>query len=238
MFTAEMISYTHEYHQATEPGVARGWETIALPFTVQTIMHENGQITPFAADTINKHFWLRQLTQQGLARATVIEANTPYLISMPNNEVYPVGSNLNGRVTFSSQNVEVPQTQINVVETHDVNDNMLSFVPCFQSQSADEQTYALNVGKQYNDYPEGSVFVANYRNIRPFEAFTVHNGKAPAPQYIPIFDMNGTTGIEDVRGLMSDGRGDNWYDLNGRRLQQKPTKKGIYIQNGKKTIIK
>ena len=238
MFTAEMISYTHEYHQATEPGVARGWETIALPFTVQTIMHENGQITPFAADTINKHFWLRQLTQQGLARATVIEANTPYLISMPNNEVYPVGSNLNGRVTFSSQNVEVPQTQINVVETHDVNDNMLSFVPCFQSQSADEQTYALNVGKQYNDYPEGSVFVANYRNIRPFEAFTVHNGKAPAPQYIPIFDMNGTTGIEDVRGLMSDGRGEKWYDLNGRRLQQKPTQKGVYILNGKKTVVK
>jgi hypothetical protein len=81
--------------------------------------------------------------------------------------------------------------------------------------------------------------VSNDRSVRPFEAFTVHHGNGPAPQFISVSAMNGdVTGIEDVRGLMSDGRGDNWYDLNGRRLQQKPTKKGIYIQNGKKTIIK
>ena len=30
----------------------------------------------------------------------------------------------------------------------------------------------------------------------------------------------------------------NWYDLNGRRLNGKPTAKGLYIINGKKTVIK
>ena len=45
-----------------------------------------------------------------------------------------------------------------------------------------------------------------------------------------------TTGIKDVR---SEGvKGDNWYDLNGRRLNGQPTKKGLYIRNGKKTIIR
>ena len=239
-FTAEMITYTHEYSQQTEVGVSRGWETIALPFTVQTITHKDqGLITPFAADTINKHFWLRQLTELGLAQATVIEANTPYLISMPNSDAYTAEFNLNGRVTFSSQNVEVPQTQTNVVETHDINNNMVMFVPCFQSQAAEAQVYALNVGEQYNSYAEGSVFVANYRNIRPFEAFTVHHGNGPAPQFIPVSDMNGgLTGIEEVRCKMADGRSGVWYDLNGRQLQQKPTKGGVYILNGKKVVLR
>ena len=29
-----------------------------------------------------------------------------------------------------------------------------------------------------------------------------------------------------------------WYDLNGRRLNSQPTKKGLYIRNGKKIIIR
>ena len=239
-FTAEMISYTHEYRQQTEVGVSRGWETIAMPFTVQTIMHETkGLITPFGTDSINKHFWLRQLTQQGLAQARRIEANTPYLISMPNSDAYSAEFNLNGRVTFSSQNAEVPVTQLNGMEVQTATGDMVLLQPNFKGQSATAMIYALNVGEQRDGHPEGSVFVANDRSVRPFEAFTVHHGNGPAPQFISVSAMNGdVTGIEDVRGLMSDGRGDNWYDLNGRRLQQKPTKKGIYIQNGKKTIIK
>ena len=81
--------------------------------------------------------------------------------------------------------------------------------------------------------------LANYRAVRPFEAFTVHHGNGPAPLYIPIFDMsNGTTGIEDVRSKMEDGRSDQWYTIDGRKLQQKPTRKGVYILNGSKVVIK
>jgi len=237
-FTAEMISYTHEYRQQTEVGVARGWETIALPFTVQTIMHEkNGLIAPFGNDASEKHFWLRQLSENGLKSATVIEGNTPYLISMPNNNEYPAEFNQEGRVTFSSQNTVVPVTQLNGMEAPTATGGMIMFLPCLQSQSADEQVYALNVDEQRDGYPEGSIFVANYRTVRPFEAFTVHHGDGPAPQYISVFEMNsGTTGIEDVeRGMLNVER---WYDLNGRKLQQKPTRKGVYILNGSKVVIK
>ena len=34
---------------------------------------------------------------------------------------------------------------------------------------------------------------------------------------------------------LTDG---DWYDLNGRKLQGKPTKKGVYIMNGKKVVVK
>ena len=240
-FKAEMISYTHEYRQQTEIGVARGWETIALPFTVQTIMHEKqGRIVPFGISDSGANFWLRQMTSSGLQRATQIEANVPYIISMPNNEAYYAQNNLAGRVTFSSQDAMVPMTEYTAVHMQ-VEGGMLMFVPCFQTTQTGNMIYALNVGEARGNHPEGSVFEANYRDIRPFEAYTVHEGNyGPAPQYIPVFDLNeaGFTGIEEVRCQMSDGRSDVWYDLNGRRLQSEPTQKGVYLHNGRKQVVK
>ena len=31
---------------------------------------------------------------------------------------------------------------------------------------------------------------------------------------------------------------DNWYDMNGRKLDAAPTKKGLYIKNGRKVVMK
>jgi len=238
-FKAETITYSHEYNQTTEIDVARGWESIALPFTVQTITHETkGQIAPFGSTASGKHFWLRQLTENGLARATEIEPNTAYLISMPNNDAYYADFNLNGLVTFSSVDVWVPKTQIHAVDYH-TEKGMVVLLPNFQRRASDYTTYALNVGEQRGDYPEGSVFEREYRDIRPFEAYTFHQGGS-APRFLPISDLNGddATGIEEVRNLMAEGRGDVWFDMSGRRLQQKPAGKGVYILNGRKVVIK
>ncbi len=244
-FTAEMISYTRNFRQQTEVGVSRGWETIALPFQVQTIMHEkNGLLAPFGNTSSDKHFWLRQIAMDGattgLSAATQILPNTPYLISMPNSEEYPAEYNQNGLVTFSSQNVRVPNTEPSYAQTNIPNVGMVMFVPTFSAQTANNHIYALNVLEQRGEHKEGSIFEANYRTVRPFEAYTYHeDGQRPAPRYISIGDINsGTTGIEEVRWQMSDGRSDKWYTIDGRRLQQKPTQKGVYILNGRKTIVK
>jgi hypothetical protein len=45
------------------------------------------------------------------------------------------------------------------------------------------------------------------------------------------------SGINDVRSKRPDVRG-TYFDLNGRRLNGEPTQKGVYIQNGKKIIVK
>ena len=243
-FTAEMISYTHEYRQTTEVGVSRGWETIAMPFNVQTVMHEKqGLIAPFGNSTSKKHFWLRHISTAGqthsLAQATTIEANMPYLISMPNSDAYPDEYNLAGRVTFSSQNVPVMVTDIFPVHMSSGNGGMLMFVPCFQTQQVHEMVYALNVGEARDGYPEGSVFEANYREIRPFEAYTVHEGNSPAPQFMPIIDFNGSmTGIDASLVNSEEVNSEKWYDLNGRKLQKKPTQKGVYLLNGRKVVMR
>ena len=44
------------------------------------------------------------------------------------------------------------------------------------------------------------------------------------------------TGISTINAGDTDS--DNWYDLNGRKLQGKPQKKGLYIRNGQKMVVK
>ena len=236
-FTAEAISYTREFSQETMVGISRGWEAIALPFDVQTILHEKqGVISPFGRNDNNKHFWLRRLGANGFVQADMIDANVPYIIAMPNSSEYSEQYNLPGRVTFSSANVTVPVTE---TRTLALADSTIVMASTTQRLSRSSRYYALNVGEVRGQYLEGSVFERDYREIRPFEAYTIHRGDTPAPRFVPINEINGgTTGIEDVRSLMSDDSGENWYDLNGRKLLQKPIKKGVYLNNGHKVVIR
>ena len=88
--------------------------------------------------------------------------------------------------------------------------------------------YAFN-GKQF-------VWVKNAIAIAANKCW-LQIGTVPAgTRSISIVFGDGTTGIEAIdNGQLTI---DNWYDLNGRRLQGKPTKKGVYIQNGKKVVVK
>ena len=48
-----------------------------------------------------------------------------------------------------------------------------------------------------------------------------------------------TTAIESLMfNVQSSMFNDGWYDLNGRRLSAKPARKGLYIHDGKKVVIK
>ena len=56
-----------------------------------------------------------------------------------------------------------------------------------------------------------------------------------APELTIVFD-GGSTGINDVRSKKADVSGD-FYDLQGRKVQ-KPSKKGLYINEGHKVVVK
>ena len=240
-FNVESISYTREFKQATEKDVSRGWEGIALPFTVQTITHsERGAIAPFDNAKSNYHFWLHEATEQGAIDATEIEANKAYIISMPNSELYPEVYCLNGSVTFSAENALVPVTEVKPVTLSDG----ITMTPAFQSVAKTDDVYALNVGESYESYPEGSVFVKNYKEIRPFEVYTQHSNPSSA-RIITISSLiggNGTTGIESFQNRTESGT-TNIYDLQGRKVKATATTleslpKGIYIINNKKVVVR
>ena len=234
-FTAQSISYTRNFSQTTQIDVCQGWETISLPFTVQSIRHQtNGALVPFGAGNNGYPFWLRQLSNSGLSRATAIEANRPYLICMPNNTVYPSVYNQAGNITFSATNVTVPATSEQSASGAGV-----TLRPAFQEVAQSSSVYALNVGEARGSSPEGSVFERNYRAIRPFQAYTTHSS---GTRFITLQSLglggDDTTGIEAIDTEEADDGNATWHTLDGRRLEGKPVKKGVYIKDGRKYIIK
>ena len=234
-FTAQSISYTRNFSQTTQIDVCQGWETISLPFAVQSIRHQtHGALTPFGGGNNGYPFWLRQLSSSGLSRATVIEANRPYLICMPNNTVYPSVYNQAGNITFSATNVTVPITSEQTASGAGV-----TLRPAFQQVAQSNSVYALNVGEARGNNPEGSVFEQNYRAIRPFQAYTTHSS---GTRFITLMSLglggDDATGIDAMLMDNEESNNDTWYSLDGRRLDSKPTKKGVYIRSGKKIVIK
>ena len=233
-FRAQRISYTRNFQQHTVIGTSRGWEGLTLPFPVQTITHATqGQITPFRNDGSNKHFWLRQMRDNGLTYAQTIEPNVPYLIAMPNSTEYYDEFNLSGRVTFSAENTEVYSSE----NKQQVGTNEIILIPTFTRVAASDDVYALNVGNARDGYAEGSVFIRNSREVRPFEVYTNHMRVGGArPRFIPVnaTTNNETVGIKDIEH--STMNNEQWYSVDGRQLQGEPKTKGVYIHKGKKII--
>jgi hypothetical protein len=68
------------------------------------------------------------------------------------------------------------------------------------------------------------------------------DGNAPAAyaRNIIIFDGEETTGIRSIdNGQLTIGdKAGEWFTLDGRKLDGKPTAKGIYVNNGRKVVIK
>ena len=240
-FTVDNISYTRDFKMQTEVGVCRGWETLTLPFTVQRITHErNGLLQPFTADGDGKPFWLLQMSSSGLESATEIVANQPYLISMPNSKYYLDAYKQNGQVTFAASHVTIEPTEQNGLSGQGV-----MLVPALQSVAKSAQVYAINRNAAYDAYVEGSVFVPNYREVRPFEAYTQH--PASGRTLITLSDlMNGsTTALLDLPLKSEASDVVKVYTLSGvlvamgqRSEVMKRLHKGVYIINERKIIIK
>ena len=247
-FTAESISYTREFKQTTQKDVSRGWEGICLPFDVQTYTHEtHGAIAPFRNDASEFHFWLHQMTDKGMTIATTIEANKPYIISMPNSSAYAATYNQAGKVTFAAKNVTIPATVFNEVWTAD---GKIAVLTTFAKLKADNNTYALNVNDGVDGYEEGSVFISNYRDVRPFEVYTFHEpNRASGSRFISVSSLFGgesddSTGIIDV---MENQNGEvvKVYSINGSLIKQgnrsevmNNLPKGLYIIGNQKVMVK
>ena len=235
-----------------------------MPFDVTTIKTANEEvIKPVSiAETGEKRFWLRELTGNGFADVNSIKANTPYIISMPNWEGYQDFYNITGDVTFSAQNATVQPSDNLQISTSGI----YQFKPNYQAQDKQNGIWALNTSEYAENgktYAPGSIFKANLRNVRPFEAYLTASGSAAARRCISIADlMDGTTAIADipVRGehIYSDNgvvyiecetdSNCNIYSMSGllvRRLVLKKgtnivsgLTKGIYIVNGQKVLVR
>ena len=69
------------------------------------------------------------------------------------------------------------------------------------------------------------------------KVFLPANGSGSSSARSIIIDGEDTTGIDNCLNVLNESN-DQWYDIQGRRLAQKPTKKGVFILNGRKVVVK
>lgn len=166
---------------------------------------------------------------------------------MPNHSDYKSEFRLNGRVTFSAENVTMP-TSDNLNTTAY---NGKTFIPNYTNQS-NKNFYALNVNNDLETYSgsdvEGSIFLIGDmvdRVIHPFEAYMTSVSQTRG--YIAI-DEDLATSIGDISEISAEESPLNIYNLNGQLIRtvdgqsldeiQKGLPAGVYIVNGKKIIIR
>ena len=247
-FTAEQIIYEHNYSMKTGYNTCQGWESIVLPYDVAVLTNNQGvELVPYKNWKIGNNqrpFWLYTMDENGWVASDGIKANIPYIICMPNNDFYTASYKQSGNIAFRASNVIVKASDnlSNIKCGHKI------FVPNYQCNAQSTEIFALNVNNLINKYTEtdpleGSAFIKDLRDVKPFEVYMMIDSNGYATRCISIFGDDETTGVMDLP-TPSDHNGNNKiYTLSGRLIKQcKDDKdmqnlpKGVYIVNGKKVI--
>ncbi len=205
----------------TLPG-GGGWNTFCAPFTI------SDPAAVFGTGVKVKAFTGSALTNGTLTlyfeNASTIAAGTPYLIKLPGETTVNLAADGN---EFS--NITPDWTIHNVTGTG----GYATFVPLLEKTWLTEGKDKLFVvGGNSLTYPDSEDYMKGFRAY-----FQLADGVNNARAFAMDFGDEEVTGII---GLSADERNTDGaiYTLDGRRVNGKPTQKGIYIQNGKKVIIK
>ena len=231
-FTAEKVSYQRAFAQLTGLGQTAGWETISLPFDVQSYIHSvKGEIAPFGVDA-ECNFWLAELEGDCFKKTTVLRANSPYIIAMPNNTAYGDYS-MRGTVTFTASEALIEVTDAITVSTGAGQ----MFVPSYESIEPQVGIYVLNITEKYEEYNSGSVFVPNKYALKPFSAYvkpTMGSMTAPLYRVVSQKDVEEEVGIHSVSvrdGVvyvsLDEAQTIVVYDMVGRQVRRVACEAGV-----------
>lgn len=180
-FTADVATYEREFSKVTEINGCSGWETLTLPFDVQTVSDSRGEATPFAAEDGSRRFWLFHAAGTGWERTDAIKAYKPYLIAMPNHPWYDDRYIITGTVTFRAENALIEATPEPVGVSYK---NGFEMVANYMPKEAADDVYVIN-DEAIEGHIPGSVFAASLRDVRPFEGYLTG---ISAARYLPVFD--------------------------------------------------
>ena len=221
------------------------WNTLCLPFSL-TAEQVTAQLAPTALKELDVTGTYDTNKQTGFDAqtgtlnlyfkdATVIEAGKPYLIKWASknapaaNLVSPVFS---GVTIDANASTEVSFTGGKFKGT---------YAPIAWNQE-NQSILFLGVKNNKNTlyYPQSGA------GIKAFRAYFQLSDGQQASAFNLVFDSGVDTGISEISNEelgMRNGNdemrnGDYWYTLSGTRLIAKPTKPGLYINNGRKVVIK
>ena len=163
---------------------------------------------------------------------TVLHANMPYVYK-PKEAVTDYA--------FTTENAVMKAKQTDEIATMQTMEDTYTLFGTYEptTATADDPFYYINTSGTMSLGNDGMVTVGAFRWImRKASKFGGSSSAAYAPT-IRFFDgdENGATGIDSVNGSGVTVNGSSaYYDLQGRKVEQ--PKKGLYIRNGRKVIVK
>ena len=192
------------------------WNTFCVPF--------NAAIpSGWTVKELSSTSYDSQSLTLNFSDATSIVAGTPYLVQVDAEVVDPTFEGISQ--DWSASN---PVTK-----------DYVTFVPVLTptTLTANDKTKVYLGGENTLYYPSKDVTVKGFRAY-----FVLNNGltagdKAAARNIVLNFGDE-TTGVGHTEIMEITEEADAWYTLDGRRLSSKPTQRGVYINSGKKVIIK
>lgn len=194
------------------------WNTLCLPFAVADAKTAFDNAELREVDTKNSHD-----NTIVFKKATAIEAGKPYLIKWANSSSDAV----NVEKKFEGVTLVAAATPV------EVNNGGISFNGFYKMTEARElgaSVAAIGAGNKLFKVTEGK--------MKGFRAAFVLSSGAEATKYNVVIDGT-ATGIEDlvIDGVKANGR---VYNLNGQYVGNSLNglQPGIYIQNGKKVVVK
>lgn len=215
--------------------------TLCLPFAFPTAS-ANGKFYTFSDITKEGTEYIADMTQY---TGTNLVANVPYLYK----------ANATGEVDFGGT-YEIP----NPLTAGSTESNGWTFKGTYETISWTEAPTGIYGFSAQNVDEQGIsqgqfVKVGEYVRIRPMRCYLENESFArargmnraaadePLPETIKVrlISANGdVTGIGSMSTKTGEVTMDSeaWYSIDGRRIEGKPSTKGIYVNNGKKVVIK
>ena len=228
---AETVEYTpvEKYANVTfNRTLVEGWNGLVLPFDMSVADAE----TTFNASKVKDFSGITYTEGSGVTLnfedATEIKAGRPFLLKVGAN---PASSYTIDGVILSSDALQT------VEQTAEGNDNIKYTMTGTYAATTDltDVSFALINGTKFYYHTAG----VNSSSAKAFRAYFVNSSTEAAAEESARVSFNFgdgdvTTAISEVKAQTADSEA--IYNLGGQRVQK--AQKGLYIQNGKKVVVK
>ena len=199
------------------------WNTLCLPFDVSTTSEplSGDNVVAMTLNTSTSNLSGNTLTLNFVAAPATIPAGTPFLIKWTGGGIYVNPTFYHVKIS-STPPTEVEFTGGKFVGTYSpvpftANDKSILFL------GAENKLY----------WPSTAMQIGSCR------AYFQLNDPTQVKEFKLCFeDEDSADGIGKIQNskFKIQNEANAWYDLSGRRLDGKPTQKGLYIVNGKKIL--
>ena len=205
------------------------WNTLCLPFALNSL--DGTPLEGATVKTLNSaSFSGGTLTLNFSNDLTSLDAGTPYIVK------WTEGTDITNPV-FSGVTISNANSPVTI-------DNVITFQGITSSYAIageDKTKLFLGAGNTLY-YPNAAMTIGACRAYFQL-ADGIIGGNSTSAGDIKSFILNfgdgGADGISEYSEYSKYSKySEGWYDLSGRRIEGKPTSKGIYVNNGKKIIIK